>query len=88
LARELRYEKPLMVKLEPDLKRWLKVEAAASGTDMSKMIRALILAERDRRERERQKQEGRGRRLVEHMTGRATSGMTTDEIMALTRAED
>jgi AbrB family looped-hinge helix DNA binding protein len=29
----------------------------------------------------------RGRRLVEHMRGRATSGMTTDEIMALTRGE-
>lgn len=29
----------------------------------------------------------RGKRLVEHMRGRATSGMTTDEIMALTRGE-
>ncbi|HEX6909546.1 MAG TPA: AbrB/MazE/SpoVT family DNA-binding domain-containing protein [Longimicrobium sp.] len=29
----------------------------------------------------------RGRRIVEHMRGRATSGMTTDEIMALTRGE-
>ena len=29
----------------------------------------------------------RGRALVEHMRGRATSGLTTDEIMALTRGE-
>lgn len=30
----------------------------------------------------------RGRRIVEHLRGRATLGMTTDEIMALTRGED
>jgi AbrB family looped-hinge helix DNA binding protein len=30
----------------------------------------------------------RGQRLVEHMWGRATVRMTTDEIMALTRGED
>ena len=29
-----------------------------------------------------------GRRLVEHMRGRATSGLTTDQIMAMTRGED
>lgn len=28
---------------------------------------------------------GRGRSIVEHMRGRATSGMTTEQIMALTR---
>jgi AbrB family looped-hinge helix DNA binding protein len=36
------------------------------------------------------RQEGartRGQRLVEHLRGRATLGMTTDEIMALTRGE-
>jgi hypothetical protein len=88
MARELRYDEPLMVKLEPELKRWLKVEAAASGTDMSKMIRALIVAERERRERAPAKERARGLRLVERMTGRATGGMTTDEIMALTRGED
>ena len=27
----------------------------------------------------------RGRSIVEHLRGKATSGMTTDEIMALTR---
>lgn len=30
----------------------------------------------------------RGRSLVQHLKGKATSGMTTEEIMALTRAED
>ena len=30
----------------------------------------------------------RGQRLVEHMWGRATVRMTTDEIMALTRGDD
>jgi AbrB family looped-hinge helix DNA binding protein len=28
---------------------------------------------------------GRGRSVVEHLRGKATSGMSTDEIMALTR---
>lgn len=87
MPKELRYEEPLMVKLEPELKRRLKIEAARSGTDMSKMVREAIVEILDRRESERRKEEGRGRRLVEHMTGRATSGMTTDEIMALTRGE-
>jgi AbrB family looped-hinge helix DNA binding protein len=30
----------------------------------------------------------RGRALVEHMRGRASGGMSTDEIMVLTRAPD
>lgn len=30
----------------------------------------------------------RGRRIVEHLWGRATIRMTTDEIMALTRGDD
>jgi predicted transcriptional regulator len=87
MTRELRYDQPLMVKLEPDLKRRLKIEAAASGTDMSKMVREMIANELDRRERERRRDEGRGKRLVEHMRARATGKMTTDEIMALTRGE-
>jgi AbrB family looped-hinge helix DNA binding protein len=32
--------------------------------------------------------QGRGWALVERMRGRGTSGMTTDEIMALTRGDD
>lgn len=31
---------------------------------------------------------GRGQRLIELMRGRAKGGLTTDEIMALTRGED
>jgi AbrB family looped-hinge helix DNA binding protein len=31
---------------------------------------------------------GRGQKLVERMRGRATSGMSTEEIMALTRSEN
>jgi AbrB family looped-hinge helix DNA binding protein len=30
---------------------------------------------------------GRGRKLLERMRGRATSGLSTEEIMALTRSE-
>ncbi len=29
-----------------------------------------------------------GQRLVDHMSGSITTGMTTDELMALTRGED
>jgi AbrB family looped-hinge helix DNA binding protein len=43
-------------------------------------------AVRIRKVRGRQ-QRGRGRSIVEHLRGKATSGMTTDEIMALTRGE-
>ena len=35
-----------------------------------------------------ERQSSRGQRLVEMMRGRARSGMSTDEIMALTRGED
>lgn len=31
--------------------------------------------------------QSRGRQIVEHLRGTATAGMTTDEIMALTRGE-
>ena len=34
------------------------------------------------------KSRGRGQRLVESLRGRARTGWTTDEIMALTRGED
>lgn len=33
------------------------------------------------------KKQSRGREIVEHLRGSGTSGMTTDEIMALTRGE-
>jgi AbrB family looped-hinge helix DNA binding protein len=37
--------------------------------------------------REEKAPRGRGQRLLERMRGRATSGMSTEEIMALTRGE-
>ena len=43
-------------------------------------------AVRIRRARGGRKQ-GRGRSIVEHLRGKATSGLTTDQIMALTRGE-
>jgi plasmid stability protein len=53
MSREMRYNEPLMVKLEPTLKRRLKIEAARSGTDMSKMVREMILRELESLERQR-----------------------------------
>lgn len=41
---------------------------------------------RIRKARGRRKR-GRGRSIVEHLKGKATSGMTTEQIMALTRGE-
>jgi len=38
--------------------------------------------------REKSSPGGRGQKLLEKMRGRATSGMSTEEIMALTRAEN
>ena len=43
-------------------------------------------AVRIRKARGRRKH-GRGRSIVEHLKGKATSRMTTDQIMALTRGE-
>ena len=70
MARATVYEEPLMVKLDPALKRWLKIEAAARGTDMSKRPSA-ILAERTPAKLSVDREEGRAAALVEHMTGRA-----------------
>lgn len=42
-------------------------------------------AVRIRKARGRHARAGRGRALIKHMRGRATSGLTTDEIMRLTR---
>lgn len=38
--------------------------------------------------REESSTRSRGQRLLKHMRGRATSGMSTEEIMALTRREN
>ena len=41
--RPLTYYEPLMVKLEPALKRRLKIESVRRDTDMSKMTRQAIV---------------------------------------------
>ena len=86
MARDVAFE-PLMVKLEPDLKRRLKLAAVEHGTDMSKMVRRAIVEHLDHLDRRRRADETRGRRLVEHMRGRGTVQLSTDEITALTRGE-
>ena len=87
MTRELVYETPLMVKLDPQLKRRLKLAAVEYGTDMSKLVREAIAAHLDELDRQRRADDTRGRRLVEHMQGRGTVQLSTDEIMALTRGE-
>lgn len=32
--------------------------------------------------------QGRGRKIIEHLRGRGKTGMTTDQIMALTRGDE
>ena len=39
------------------------------------------------RKSRRGRKHGRGRSIVAHLRGKATSGLTTDQIMALTRGE-
>jgi predicted transcriptional regulator len=76
------HEGTLIVRLDPALKDRLKLAATLQHTDMSKISRQVITGYVERFERE-----GKGRQLVEELTGRAGPGMTTDEIMALTRGE-
>jgi len=51
--RELQFEQPLMVKLTPQLKRRLKIEAVRQNTDMSKMVRQAIEEHLDKIEKRR-----------------------------------
>ena len=80
--KKLTYETPIMVKLEPAEKRRLKVQVAREGTDISKLVRRLLREYLDRAEHD-----APGDRVVERMANTATTGLTTDEIMALTRVE-
>jgi predicted transcriptional regulator len=75
-------EKTLIVRLEPQLKHRLKIRAAVDRTDMSKIAREALEAYLDKRDRVDQ-----ARGIVERAAGSATTEMTTDEIMALTRGE-
>ena len=75
-------ERTLIVRLDPELKHRLKVRAARDRTDMSKIARQALELFLDDRERA-----DRAREIVEQAAGTARAGMTTDEIMALTRGE-
>jgi predicted transcriptional regulator len=86
MARELVLDTPLMVKLDPMLKRRLKAAAAERRTDMSKLTREAIARYLDELDRQ-PTPGGELPEWIERMTGTATSGLTTDEIMQLTRGE-
>ena len=72
-----------MVKVPTTLKRRLERAAAARHTDMSKLTREALEEHLARLEHL-----SRGEQMVERLRGSGTSGMTTDEIMALTRGDD
>jgi predicted transcriptional regulator len=82
MARRAAYDELLMVKLPPTLKSRLKRAAAASRTDMSKLTREAIEEHLERLERGE-----RVHRMIENARGSADAGLSTDEIMALTRGE-
>ena len=72
----------LLIKIDRHLKEQLRREAARRRTTMSKLTRRILrdyLAEVEARED--------FARWAETVRGSATGGMTTDEIMALTRGE-
>lgn len=72
----------LLLKIEPELKERLRREARRRGTSMSKLTRDALreyLAEIEARED--------FGRWLKSIQGTAKSGLTTDEIMALTRGE-
>ena len=79
------FVEPLLVKLDRTLKLQLRREAARQGITMSRLTRRVLRDYLDDAER------GTGKEvvaaLIERGRGSATSGMTTDEIMALTRGE-
>ncbi len=77
------HEQLLMVKLPSALKLRLKRAAAKQHTDMSKLTREAIEEHLSWLERQ-----ARAEAVIERMTGSGTSGMTTDEIMALTRGDE
>ena len=81
--RQLKYDDPLMVKLEPELKRRFKIQATREGSDMSKVARRLVREYVEKTEGV----DAPADRAVLRMANTATTGLTTDEIMALTRGE-
>jgi hypothetical protein len=82
-GRKVTYDKPIMVKLEAAEKRRLKVQVAREGTDVSKLVRRLVHEYLERAENDA----AHADRAVAGMANTATTGLTTDEIMALTRGD-
>ena len=72
----------LIVRLDPQVKRRLAVRAAGDRTNMSEIARQAIEARLDELDRA-----DRARRMIERAAGSAGPGMSTDEIMSLTRGE-
>jgi predicted transcriptional regulator len=83
MPRKAEYEQLLVVKVPKALKRRLERAAARRHTDMSKLTRDAIEEHLERLEHEKRFDD-----WLESARGSATSGMTTDEIMALTRGDD
>ncbi len=75
----------LLVKLDPRLKQRLRHEAARQRSTMSRLTRRVLSDYLDDAERAGANESFA--EWAERVTGSATSGMTTDEIMALTRGE-
>jgi predicted transcriptional regulator len=72
----------LIVRLDPQVKRRLAVRAAGDRTNMSEIARQAIEARLDELDRA-----DRAQRMIERAAGSAGPGMSTDEIMSLTRGE-
>ena len=72
----------LLLKIDPQLKEQLRREAARRGTTMSKLTRRVLREYLDEVEAKES-----FARWLEEVRGTAPPGLTTDEIMALTRGE-
>jgi hypothetical protein len=72
----------LLIQIDPGLKQQLRREAQRRGTTMSNLTRRVL---RDYLDEVEAKEDFAG--WVERVRGTATTGLTTDEIMALTRGE-
>ena len=76
----------LLVKVDRGLKQQLRREAARQGTTMSRLTRQVLRNYLDEAEEAAERESSFGDWL-DRARGSATTGMTTDEIMALTRGE-
>jgi predicted transcriptional regulator len=72
----------LLIKIDAQLKQQLRREATRRRTTMSKLTRRILRDYLDEIEAQEE-----FARWAESVRGTATGGMTTDEIMALTRGE-